>query len=391
MKKEIAILKILEEPKIGGPQIYALLLSYALRGEVNTTILMPRKDSQDFRALCQSYNIKYKTFPLSRITKELREAARYIMFSFYEIYKLYNFFKSNKAEIIYIAGGSWQFKVLIAGRLANKHIIWHLNDTYIPRFLRCVFSKLSGLADMYIYASERTKDYYEPLIKNPKIGYVIPAPVDTNHFDPNIELENTRDSSLIASWEGKIIVGMVANINPVKGVQDFIKTAANLNKRHNSLYFIIIGPVFKNQSSYFKTLELLCKKEGLLNISFLGSRSDVRPLLKRIDVYLCTSVAESSPISVWEAMSMAKAIVSTNVGDVSRFIEDGLNGCITDSGDIEQITSSVDNLIKNNYLRREFGIKSREVAINRLDVKNCAANHLLAYNRLLGIPAQDKI
>ena len=50
----------------------------------------------------------------------------------------------------------------------------------------------------------------------------------------------------------------------------------------------------------------------LINIYFINSRRDVRPLLKRFDIYVCSSDNEASPLSVWEAMSMKKPIVSTD-------------------------------------------------------------------------------
>ena len=34
------------------------------------------------------------------------------------------------------------------------------------------------------------------------------------------------------------------------------------------------------------------------------------------------------PLSVWEAMSMEKAIVSTDVGDIKKFINNGNNGLV---------------------------------------------------------------
>ena len=37
---------------------------------------------------------------------------------------------------------------------------------------------------------------------------------------------------------------------------------------------------------------------------------------------------KSSPLSVWEAMSMEKAIVSTDVGDIKKFINNGNNGLV---------------------------------------------------------------
>ena len=41
----------------------------------------------------------------------------------------------------------------------------------------------------------------------------------------------------------------------------------------------------------------------------------VRQLISIIDIYICSSDNEVSTWSVWEAMSMEKAIISTDVGD----------------------------------------------------------------------------
>ena len=79
-----------------------------------------------------------------------------------------------------------------------------------------------------------------------------------------------------------------------------------------------MGKVHCGQQAYFQSLQKLASNLGLAQLYWAGSRQDVRPLLQRFDVYVCSSNAESSPISVWEAMAMAKPVVSTNVGDVGR-------------------------------------------------------------------------
>ena len=110
-----------------------------------------------------------------------------------------------------------------------------------------------------------------------------------------------------------------------------------------------------------------------------GARQDVRPLLKRFDVYVCTSKAESSPISVWEAMSMAKPIVSTDVGDVSLYIKNGENGFIVPVEDNLLLAKCVQKIIDNLEKYKINGSISRLIVKKELDLKHCAEKNYNTY------------
>ena len=119
----------------------------------------------------------------------------------------------------------------------------------------------------------------------------MPAPVDTNYFDPAQATEG--DEKLVDAWAGKIVVGTVANINPIKGVEVLIKAAAELKDR-SILQFVIVGPVHNNQQKYYEKLNTLCRQLGVTNFDYIGPRVDVRSLLSRMDIYVCSSHAEAS-------------------------------------------------------------------------------------------------
>ena len=122
---------------------------------------------------------------------------------------------------------------------------------------------------------------------------------------------------------------------------------------------------------------------GIKNVYFLGARSDIRPILKLIDIYVCTSKNESSPLSIWEAMSMGKAIISTDVGDVSKFITNNENGFIIKEGDEVNLKNYIIKLINNSELRENLGISARKVAQNNLDLEICSNLHLNMYQTIL--------
>jgi glycosyltransferase involved in cell wall biosynthesis len=179
------------------------------------------------------------------------------------------------------------------------------------------------------------------------------------------------------------VVGIVANINPIKGLEVFIKAAALINRQTTNVHFAVLGPIYENQKRYFNELELLCEKLSVSNIEFLGGRSDVRPLLKRFDIYVCSSLAESSPISVWEAMAMGTPVISTDVGDVPLYVRDEDNGFIVNVEDSEALAERLKLLISNSELRHQFGARGREVVVSELGLGRCAARHLNAYNNIL--------
>jgi len=378
----IQVLNVIEEGKLGGPQVRMIAVAEGLKGSADTILVLPRDNSEPFRRFCEKRGVSYKQVLLSRITKERRVAIRYFFFSMFEVVGLIRFFGKSSAQIVHVSGGSWQFKGVIAGRLAGKKVLWHLNDTSMPGFIRALFKILSPFADGYIFASERSKEYYGGLVDAAKPQFVIPAPVDVSHFDPAVEFQDVEDA--LARWHGKIVVGLVGNISRVKGLNTFIRVAAEANRVAENLQFVVVGPVFTNQQKYYDSLCELGSELGVTNIEFVGGREDVRPLLKHFDIYVCSSNAESSPISVWEAMAMELPIVSTDVGDVPLYVKEGESGYIAPVGDHKTLAGFVCKLAANDALRERLGKSARARVSEELDITACAEKHLEAYRTVLG-------
>jgi glycosyltransferase involved in cell wall biosynthesis len=375
------IANVIEEGKLGGPQVRIAMVAHALKERAQTTVIMPMENSEQFRQRCDALGVVYETLPLSRITREWRAALRYVLFSIVEVVRLTAVLKRGAFDLVHVSGGSWQYKGVIAGKLAGKKVLWHLNDTAMPGFIKRVFSVVSRLADGFIYASERTRQYYRPLMTTGSPEYVIPAPVDTSLLDPSGSYPG--DEELLKKWSGKFVVGVIANINPIKGLDVLIRTAADLNRRTGGVCYVVVGAIYPAQRSYFEQLVRLCKELSVSNIEFVGSRDDVRPLLKRFDAYVCSSRAESSPIAVWEAMAMGKPVVSTDVGDVPLYVRDGNNGFIVGVGDSAALADRLARLAADEELRRQFGGRGRDIVVRELDVAKCADRHIEAYAAML--------
>ena len=382
---KIRVANIIEEGKFGGPQKRILQIASFIKDNVETVVIFPRENSALFEQKLKDNLLLYKKISLSRITKDPFVASRFLLFSWYEILRLAHYFRRKKFDIVHVSGGSWQYKGVLAGKLANSKVIWHLNDTYAPWIIRKLFAMLSRFADAYIFASVRSFEYYAPLIKPKKPFFIIPAPVDTKYFSP--QFQDKRSNKEI-SWKknkNKMVIGTIANISPIKDLETFIKVAHLVNNYVNNAEFIIVGKVYNNQKRYFKKLQKLSSDLNMKNLFFLGGKDDVRSILEYIDIYLCTSKAESSPMSIWEAMSMGKPVVSTLVGDVPIYIEHGISGELAEVGDVEHLAKGVLTLILDESKRQQYGLINRKVAISTLDIKFSALKHLDAYNSVLSL------
>lgn len=380
LESQIRVANIIEDGRLAGPQNRMMMVASVLSKNIYTKIIFPKKNSKEFQQRCDKLDIKYLALSLTTMSANWISIIKYIFLFPYEILTLFFLFKKNHFDLVHVSGGCWQFKGVIAAKLAKVKVIWHLNDTYAPFLIKKIFSFVSPLANTFIFASERTKKYYENFLPPATKNFLIQSPVNVNFFDPNAEY-NLDEFQKEIHEKKKIIIGTIGNINPNKGHLTFLRTAKILSSYSNNLTFLIAGPIYNSQKKYFKFLKDIIYKENITNVHFIENKKDIRPLLKLIDIYVCSSDYEASPLSVWEAMAMEKAIVSTDVGDVKKFIKNGVNGFIVNKEDSDGIAKCIIKLIEKPQLKNDFGKSARLVAKNKLDLYICANLHSQVYEK----------
>lgn len=120
------------------------------------------------------------------------------------------------------------------------------------------------------------------------------------------------------------LVGIVANLRPVKGLDDFIGAAALVAEEFPAAHFVIVG-----QGEEEPGLRELAARNGLgARLHFAGPRSDVPELLQCLDVGVLASHSESFSNSVLEYLAARLPVVVTDVGGVREAVEDGRQGFI---------------------------------------------------------------
>lgn len=376
----LKIANVTEEGRFGGPQRWISAVSGRLKNfGFDQIVVFPVPDSDRFYEELNQQRIETRRIVLHRLTKEKNHLIKFVLLFIQEIISLYKLFKKEGVDIVH-CNNSWQHKGLIAGRLAGKKVVWHLHETSTPFFINIIFKFLATyFTDAFITAGERVRSYYlsdQRLSGKPIIQ--IQAPVDTSVFDP----EKVEEDQRIADCPGIKIV-TAGNINPTKGLEYFVEMASILNQRYDNLSFFVVGAHFDSQRVYLNKILGLMKQYGLKNLHFYGSSENIPSVLKAADVYVCSSIAEASPVSVWEAMSMEKAIVSTDVGDTANFIKDGESGYIVPIKNASAMAEKAGLLIENATLRKKVGTNVRKIAVKNLDVDVCTRKHAEFYRKIM--------
>lgn len=372
----LKIANVIEDARISGPQLRILAVSQALQErDIWTTVVHPIEESEEFVRRLERAGIAHAAIPIRRLTRVKSGLLRYITLFPADIYHLWRFFYENEFDFVHCSGGYWQVKGLIAAKLAGRKVIWHLNDTVMPTRLRKLFLLASRtLVSGLIFAGKSVRDHYlaGATIRTPQ--FEIQAPVSCAEFDPNTKSMDAK----LANYGGIKIV-TISNPNPLKGLEYFLQMADILQRDFNNVTFHIIGHLLSSQSEYISVLKSLVEKKELHTLHFHGPSYNIPSILKAADIYVCSSIAEASPMSVWEAMAMGKAIVSTDVGDVARFIKDGYSGFVVPARNPAALARSVAEFIQDPTLRQTCGDAARRTAIRFLDIEKCVEDHERVY------------
>ena len=121
-------------------------------------------------------------------------------------------------------------------------------------------------------------------------------------------------------------------------------------------------------------------------VIFAGIQEQTIPWVKGFDIGTCVSNPENEgiPNSLIEAMACSKAVVSTDVDQVSELVQDGSNGLLIPPGDVQALAQAVLKLIENQELRQQFGRAARKTIETQFSLQYSAAQYAAVYHQLIG-------
>ncbi|MCM0611826.1 glycosyltransferase [Marinobacter sediminum] len=175
-----------------------------------------------------------------------------------------------------------------------------------------------------------------------------------------------------------VFVALVANIRPIKRMEDAVKGIGQLHQSGLDVHLILIGD--GNQTD----LRLLASEQGVAEmVHFLGPRADVKACLKALDIGLLCSESEGFSNAIVEYMQAGLPVVCSDVGGNPEAVEHGETGYLYPCGDVAALASHLQRLSDSSELRQRIGDNAFRRARERFSMETMVAKHQEIYEGLI--------
>ncbi len=182
-----------------------------------------------------------------------------------------------------------------------------------------------------------------------------------------VDLVHYNERPLPAQPSFLLIARMINN----KGIREYIEAIRKVKKNYPAVKFSMVGPLEDNIDGVdLKDIQSWVL-EGL--VDYKGALPDVRREIEECSIYVLPSYREGTPRSVLEAMSMGRAIITTDVPGCRDTVINGVTGLLVRSRDSSDLANAMERLIEDEKLRATMGRKSREFAIKKYSDESVAA------------------
>ncbi|WP_432502600.1 GT4 family glycosyltransferase PelF [Kineococcus arenarius] len=151
----------------------------------------------------------------------------------------------------------------------------------------------------------------------------------------------------------------VGRLDPLKDVQTMLRVAAAVRRRVPDATFLHYGPVPQGQEAYAESCRALHEELQLGgSFRFMGPTKDPTGVVRTADVVLMTSISEGFPMSVLEALSEGRPVVTTLVGGVLDAVRGA--GMTAPPGDVHGLADAVTTLLTDPDLAELLGERGQQ-------------------------------
>lgn len=186
--------------------------------------------------------------------------------------------------------------------------------------------------------------------------------VDFQQFNPTINGAGIREQLNLGNCPTVIIVRPLI---PRSNIECLISSIPFVLSAVPDAKFIIKGSgVLK------KDLEEMADREGARSATrFVGktTHDEIAQYLNASDVFVSTSLSDSTPVALLEAMACSLPVIVTALPSHREWVFNDWNGCVVPTRDPETLASKIVALLNDPGKRRLFGERSFEMVKEKAD------------------------
>ena len=252
---------------------------------------------------------------------------------------LYQFIlKGKKYDIEFAAIHGFRDEVLNSPLKSSKKLIWIHNDlkkTELYHYTDDEIRKFFGF-DKILVISEKIQQDFEILARTEEEKNKIVRiynPLDTEEIILKSQEKREKNKknyhSQLSTVNSQPTFVSVGTVFPQKGFDRLLRVHKKLLDEGFKHKIQILGDGYD-----FENIKKLQEELGVTETSTLfGFTDNPYPIIKNADFYILSSRYEGFPTVLFEAITLKKKIIATNVSGVREMLEDGKLGLIVDNSE----------------------------------------------------------
>lgn len=382
--RSVRIARIIARLNVGGPARHAISLTAGLDPARFVTTLITgvgEPDEGDLSAEARARGVQPVVIP--ELGPRIRPGRELVALG-----KLVRLLRNLRPDLVHTHTAKAGALGRVAARLAGVPIIVHtfhghvLEGYFSPTRTRLfvqIERALARITHRIITVSPRVRhDLLARGIGRPEQMEVVPVGLDLARF-----LDRPASSACLRETLGipsKVpLLGIVGRLVPIKDHPTLFQALALLQTHGPAPHLIVAGDGERREA-----LKRLAQDLGLASrIHFLGWRNDLEAILGELDVVICCSKNEGTPVALIEAMAAGVPVLSTDVGGVGDLIVHGETGWLVPSGNPSALARGIRELLADPEPRAQLVPAARAAALGRHDLNGLIHRMEALYGALL--------
>jgi glycosyltransferase involved in cell wall biosynthesis len=177
----------------------------------------------------------------------------------------------------------------------------------------------------------------------------------------------------------RFVVGWIGRMTGIKRVPDVLETFKRLLALGVDAQLVLVGDGPERDRLEEQAHELGIQKRTL----FAGYQREISDYYDLFDAFLLPSRNEGTPVVAIESLAARTPVVATRVGGVPDVVRDGVDGFLTEVGDVDALAERLAELARDPGLRTRMGEAGREHVIPRYRISRLVDDIDALYRELL--------
>jgi glycosyltransferase involved in cell wall biosynthesis len=274
--------------------------------------------------------------------------------------------------------------LLLIAKAFGKPVVIFMHgwdESFERRFLKRVpwlFRALYGRADCFIVLAGEFENRLRS-IGYSKAIFRLAAPVEDEILQ---NFEDRVDAGRFATNGCGFRILFLARVERTKGIYEALDAYGIVKQSFPSASLVIAGDgsELKSAAEYVRTMHLA-------DVTFRGHVGGAEKLeiFKTADIYLFPSYTEGMPISVLEAMACGLPVVTSAVGGLRDFFENGRMGYMSQNVRPATLASLICQLMRDPHLCSQIRSFNSQYARRHFGARQIAAQLEHVYRSMLGM------